>query len=129
MKDTPWREWLQRVNGCAQGPSSSVADTNPREQRKKEITRSLSSARISTAGTGRSDKKLEGEKKIRGVKRKFDANEQPVEHEKNASLALLIQNEKRRQKDDSSSAIWRRCRQYSEGCKIRKQRQRRYCSR
>ncbi|SJL02322.1 related to RRS1-regulator of ribosome biogenesis [Armillaria ostoyae] len=73
----------------AQGPSSSVADTNPREQRKNEITKTLSSARISTASMGRFDKKLEGEKKMRGVKRKFDANEQPVEHEKNASLALL----------------------------------------
>ncbi|KAK0499746.1 ribosome biogenesis regulatory protein-domain-containing protein, partial [Armillaria luteobubalina] len=73
----------------AQGPSSSVADTNPRDQRKKEIAKTLSSARISTASMGRFDKKLEGEKKMRGVKRKFDANEQPVEHEKNVSLALL----------------------------------------
>ncbi len=54
----------------AHGPSSSVADTNPREQRKKEITKTLSSARISTASMGRFDKKLEGEKKMRGVKRK-----------------------------------------------------------
>ena len=41
-----------------------------REQRKGEIDRTLASTRISTASMGKFDKKLEGDKKMRGVKRK-----------------------------------------------------------
>lgn len=57
--------------------------------RKDEIERTLASTRLSTASMGKFDKKLEGEKKLRGVKRKFDPSEQPLENEKQASLALL----------------------------------------
>lgn len=42
----------------------------PREVRKQEIERTLATSRISTASMGKFDKKLEGEKKVRGVKRK-----------------------------------------------------------
>jgi hypothetical protein len=41
-----------------------------KEARKSEIDRSLATTRISTASMGRFDKKLEGEKKLKGVKRK-----------------------------------------------------------
>ncbi|KAK7060352.1 Rhodanese-related sulfurtransferase [Paramarasmius palmivorus] len=64
-----------------------------REERKSEIDRTLAASRISTASMGKFDKKLEGEKKLRGVKRKFDPNERSVEQEKNASLALLSRME------------------------------------
>jgi regulator of ribosome biosynthesis len=46
------------------------AAPSERDQRKKEIDTTLATTRISTASMGRFDKKLEGEKKLRGVKRK-----------------------------------------------------------
>lgn len=54
----------------AQGGSSSAAAPPPQAQRKKEIDRTLATTRASTASMGRFDKKLEGEKKLKGVKRK-----------------------------------------------------------
>lgn len=73
-----------------------------------EIEKTLATTRISTASMGKFDKQLDGEKKIRGVKRKvcpnglfcyrysysqiafqFDPTEVSVEQEKNASLSLL----------------------------------------
>lgn len=44
--------------------------TNPREERKQNIERTLATTRVSTASMGKFDAKLEGEKKLRGVKRK-----------------------------------------------------------
>ncbi|KAI3616661.1 hypothetical protein WG66_011438 [Moniliophthora roreri] len=64
-----------------------------REERKGEIDRTLATSRVSTASMGKFDKKLEGEKKLQGVKRKFQPNEKPVEQEKKASLALLSRME------------------------------------
>jgi regulator of ribosome biosynthesis len=46
------------------------AAPNEREQRKTELEKTLATTRVSTASMGRFDKTLEGEKKIRGVKRK-----------------------------------------------------------
>ncbi|KAG1845039.1 RRS1-domain-containing protein [Suillus tomentosus] len=63
--------------------------TGGRDERKKDIERTLATTRISTASMGRFDKKLDGEKKLRGVKRKFEATETSVEQEKQASLAVL----------------------------------------
>ncbi|KAJ7086005.1 ribosome biogenesis regulatory protein-domain-containing protein [Mycena belliarum] len=70
------------------GNAARAAGT-PRDARKQEIERTLATSRVSTASMGKFDKKLEGEKKIRGVKRKFEPTEKPLEEEKNASLALL----------------------------------------
>lgn len=50
----------------AQGSTSSA----PQDQRKREIDRTLATTRVSTASMGRFDKKLEGEKKLKGAKRK-----------------------------------------------------------
>lgn len=47
-----------------------AAGNNPRQEKKQEIEKTLAAARISTASMGKFDKKLEGEKKVRGVKRK-----------------------------------------------------------
>ena len=47
-----------------------AAGNNPRQEKKQEIEKTLVAARISTASMGKFDKKLEGEKKVRGVKRK-----------------------------------------------------------
>ena len=41
-----------------------------RDQRQTEIDRTLASTRVSTASMGKFDRKLEGDKKMRGVKRK-----------------------------------------------------------
>ncbi|KIJ69772.1 hypothetical protein HYDPIDRAFT_142338 [Hydnomerulius pinastri MD-312] len=60
-----------------------------REERKTDIERNLASTRISTASMGKFDKKLEGDKKMRGVKRKFDPAEASGEQEKQTSLAIL----------------------------------------
>ncbi|KAF8639976.1 hypothetical protein AX17_001223 [Amanita inopinata Kibby_2008] len=57
--------------------------------RKREIERELAQSRISTASMGRFDKQLEGEKKPRGVKRKFNPAEVSAEDERKTSLALL----------------------------------------
>jgi len=65
-----------------------------REQRKGEVNRTLATSRVSTASMGRFDKVLEGEKKLRGVKRKFEPTEAPVEREKAANIALIQKIEK-----------------------------------
>ncbi|KAF9266325.1 RRS1-domain-containing protein [Marasmius fiardii PR-910] len=83
-----------------------VAET--REQRKTEIQRNLAQSRISTASMGKFDKKLEGEKKLRGVKRKFEPNERSVEQEAKASLALLSRmdsDSKKMRKDPSKEKV------------------------
>ena len=51
----------------AQGPSATPA---PVEVRKKQIDRTLAVTRTSTASMGKFDRTLEGEKKLKGVKRK-----------------------------------------------------------
>ena len=53
----------------AQG-ESAAAGPSSREQRKGEINKTLATSRISTASMGKFDKALEGEKKLKGVKRK-----------------------------------------------------------
>ncbi|KAI9457297.1 ribosome biogenesis regulatory protein-domain-containing protein [Russula earlei] len=57
--------------------------------REQELERTLATTRASTASMGKFDRMLEGEKKPRGVKRKFEPIERSVEAEKSASLALL----------------------------------------
>ncbi|KAF7311413.1 Ribosome biogenesis regulatory protein [Mycena kentingensis (nom. inval.)] len=66
--------------------SRAQGTSNPR---KGEIEKTLASSRISTASMGKFDKKLDGEKKLRGVKRKFEPTEKSLDEEKSASLALL----------------------------------------
>ncbi|PAV21221.1 RRS1-domain-containing [Pyrrhoderma noxium] len=66
-----------------------AAAESERAQRKTELERTLASTRISTASMGKFDRKLEGEKKIKGVKRKFEPTERSVADEQKASLAIL----------------------------------------
>ena len=56
---------IARVQG-----GSTVAGLPSREQRKNDIHRTLATSRVSTASMGRFDKVLEGENKLKGVKRK-----------------------------------------------------------
>ncbi|KAI0029929.1 RRS1-domain-containing protein [Vararia minispora EC-137] len=60
-----------------------------RKQRKADIDRTLATTRVSTASMGKYDKKLDGEKKLREVKRKFEPTEVSADVEKKNNLALL----------------------------------------
>ncbi|KXN92337.1 hypothetical protein AN958_08568 [Leucoagaricus sp. SymC.cos] len=64
-----------------------------RGDRKQEIDRTLATSRVSTASMGKFDRQLEGEKKPRGVKRKFDPTEVSAEQEKKNALTLLSRME------------------------------------
>ncbi|KAN0097033.1 Ribosome biogenesis regulatory protein (RRS1) domain containing protein [Tylopilus felleus] len=76
------RQQLQNV-------ARAEAAQDARQQRTTDIERTLASTRVSTASMGKFDKKLEGDKKMRGVKRKFNPTEASVEQEKHNSLAIL----------------------------------------
>ncbi|KAJ8481336.1 hypothetical protein ONZ45_g15343 [Pleurotus djamor] len=80
------RQQLQNM-ARAQGAASTL------EERKKELERTMATTRVSTASMGRFDKKLEGEKKLKGVKRKFDPAEASATDERKNSLALLSKME------------------------------------
>lgn len=53
-----------------QNVARAQATGGEREERKKDIEKTLASTRISTASMGKFDRRLEGEKKLGGVKRK-----------------------------------------------------------
>lgn len=53
-----------------QNIARAQAAREERDQRRVDIDQTLASTRISTASLGKFDKKLEGDKKMRGVKRK-----------------------------------------------------------
>ncbi|TRM59265.1 ribosome biogenesis regulatory protein-domain-containing protein [Schizophyllum amplum] len=78
----------QRLQNVAREQGASA-----RDQRKQELDTTLATSRVSTASMGKFDKKLDGEKKMRGMKRKFVPNEMGGEEEKQASLALLSRME------------------------------------
>ncbi|KDQ64439.1 hypothetical protein JAAARDRAFT_166673 [Jaapia argillacea MUCL 33604] len=78
----------QRLQNESRAQSSS-SQLPEREKRKQEIDRTLATTRVSTASMGRFDKQLEGEKKLKGVKRKFEPTETSVESEKKTNLAIL----------------------------------------
>ncbi|KAK1921142.1 ribosome biogenesis-related protein [Papiliotrema laurentii] len=63
-----------RASSSSDASSSQAAKASAREQRKKELERGLLVSKTSTASLGRFDKKIEGEPKVKGVKRKFENN-------------------------------------------------------
>ncbi|KAI0273897.1 RRS1-domain-containing protein [Russula aff. rugulosa BPL654] len=87
----------QRLKNLARSqhgqPSTATATTTKApgalSERKGEIARTLAMTRSSTASMGKFDRMLEGEKKPRGGKRKFEPTERSVETEKSANLALI----------------------------------------
>ncbi|RXW25405.1 hypothetical protein EST38_g440 [Candolleomyces aberdarensis] len=74
----------QRLANIARASGTSASSS-----RKDEIDRTLATTRTSTASLGRFDKKLEGEKKLRGVKRKFEPTEISTANEQKANLNLI----------------------------------------
>ena len=62
------RQHQQNLSRAAQG-----AGTSGGSERKKAIDRTLAVTRSSTASMGKFDRQLEGEKKLKGVKRKVSS--------------------------------------------------------
>ncbi|KAG9057394.1 Rhodanese- sulfurtransferase [Serendipita sp. 407] len=80
----------QRLGNLARAQGT----TPSKEQRKQELRGQALQTKISTASMGKFDRKLEGEPKLRGIKRKFDPNEGDIQAEKSASLALISKLER-----------------------------------
>ncbi|CCM00439.1 uncharacterized protein FIBRA_02471 [Fibroporia radiculosa] len=74
------------VRAQAANMNSSTSD---RFEHKKGIDRTLATARTSTASMGRFDRTLDGEKRLKGLKRKFSAAEVSATAEKSQNLAIL----------------------------------------
>lgn len=60
-----------------------------RTQRKAELERSMLVSKTSTASLGKFDKKIEGEPRARGMKRKFEANVGDHKSEKEQAMTVL----------------------------------------
>jgi len=88
----------QRLGNLARAPSE-------RDQRKKEIDTTLATTRISTASMGKFDKKLEGEKKLRGVKRKFEPTESSEAKNSLAIISKLDGESKKPKKDGGDDVL------------------------
>lgn len=84
------RQRLQNLARAQQG-RKTVTATGAQVDRKREIDRTLATTRTSTASMGKFDRVLDGEKKLRGVKRKFDPIEKSINAERSANLALIKQ--------------------------------------
>jgi len=69
-------------------PTSQTGKAAARTQRKAELDRTLLISKTATASMGKFDKKIEGEPKAKGVKRKFEANND-VKGENTAALDIL----------------------------------------
>ncbi|KAG9101360.1 Rhodanese- sulfurtransferase [Ceratobasidium sp. 370] len=69
--------------------NAAASGQHERGEAKAKLSRTLAVTRTSTASMGRFDKKLDGDTKLRGVKRQFAPNEAPVEAEKKSSLDII----------------------------------------
>ncbi|KAL4243876.1 Ribosome biogenesis regulatory protein [Abortiporus biennis] len=85
------RQKLQNLAHAQKSSGSTPSNPGLQAQasRKREIEKTLATTRTSTASLGKFDKKLEGEKKLKGVKRKFDPAEVSANQEKSNNLAIL----------------------------------------
>jgi len=86
------KQHQQNVARAAKDSGASTSQPNglvEQSKRKREIDRTLATTRTATASMGKFDKKLDGEKKLKGVKRRFDPTEVPAERETSNNLAIL----------------------------------------
>ncbi|KAJ2296290.1 Rhodanese- sulfurtransferase, partial [Coemansia sp. RSA 2702] len=74
---------------------------NPRDMRKNELKRALVMSKNSTASLGKFDEKLNGEPKVKGLKRKFDPLVSAKGEEKAKNMAIL----NRVAKGDTSATV------------------------
>ncbi|KAE9408957.1 RRS1-domain-containing protein [Gymnopus androsaceus JB14] len=82
----------QEANVARAQKTSTSTSSNPRPEReahKTQLERTLAMSRTSTASMGKFDRKLEGEKKLKGIKRKFDPAEGSISAEAKASIDIL----------------------------------------
>jgi regulator of ribosome biosynthesis len=63
------RQHMQNLSRAQQG-QTTTPKAPIRAEKTREIERTLATTRVSTASMGKFDRTLEGEKKLRGVKRK-----------------------------------------------------------
>ncbi|RSH84067.1 Rhodanese- sulfurtransferase [Saitozyma podzolica] len=87
----PSKSASKSTSTSASGGGSSIsqaAKVSLRAVRKAELERSMLVSKTSTASLGKFDKAIEGEPRAKGVKRKFEANED-VQGEKDRQLQLL----------------------------------------
>ena len=98
-----------RSRALASAPASSSASGQPgvparsksqqslataRAARAAELERSLLVTKSATASLGKFDKKIEGEPKVKGVKRQFEANETSAGNEKERQMDVLARVER-----------------------------------
>ncbi|KAJ2078476.1 Rhodanese- sulfurtransferase [Coemansia sp. RSA 988] len=74
---------------------------NPQQMRKRELQKALVLSKSSTASLGKFDEKLEGEPKIKGLKRKFDPLVAATGKEKSKNMDILS----RVAKGDTSATV------------------------
>ncbi|CAE6459852.1 unnamed protein product [Rhizoctonia solani] len=68
---------------------TAASGQRERDETKSKLNRTLAVTRTSTASMGRFDKKLEGDTKLKGVKRQFAPNEVLAESEKKSSMDII----------------------------------------
>ncbi|KAG8986454.1 Rhodanese- sulfurtransferase [Tulasnella sp. JGI-2019a] len=66
----------------------ALAGDHPSTSRKEEVERTLARTKVSTASMGQFDRKLEGDKPPKGIKRKFEPAE-TTHDERDRSLAMI----------------------------------------
>jgi regulator of ribosome biosynthesis len=78
--------------GRETGPSAASTKegrASARSVRKAELERSMLVSKTATASLGRFDKKIEGEPRAKGIKRKFEATVGDFKGEKEAAMSIL----------------------------------------
>ncbi|KAJ1948374.1 Rhodanese- sulfurtransferase, partial [Dispira parvispora] len=79
----------QQRNAEEAAAKEKLGVENPRALRKADLQRALAVTKSSTASVGKFDPKLEGEPKIKGVKRKFQSATISSKDEKDTAMKLL----------------------------------------
>ncbi|CAG8525997.1 7898_t:CDS:2 [Ambispora leptoticha] len=69
--------------------SGIVTTTNQKSLRKAELNKQIAISKFATASIGKFDKPLEGEPKMKGVKRKFEPTIADLKKEKESNLSIL----------------------------------------
>ena len=121
------RQHEKNLARAQQQTASVSAPPPPTAQRKREIDRTLATTRTSTASLGRFDRKLEGEKKLKGVKRKVHS----VHFATVSTLRLIIPYSLTQPKYPlrlKNHKIWQFCRNSGVSLKQRRQRLAATCS-
>ncbi|KAJ3551884.1 hypothetical protein NM688_g4452 [Phlebia brevispora] len=113
------KQRLQNLARAQQEGSTSSGPLVTKDQRKTDINRTLATTRVSTASMGRFDRALEGEKKLKGVKRKFEPTELSSTAEKSQNMAILSKIERepaaRKSKGDDVLNVRKAVRMASKG--------------